>query len=81
MFSMGIGAIPAARLKTTRRDASAEQVLFALGRHWAVAPALTRRDTSERLSTHGWQNVQLCTAAAAAGPHPKAEQLDDMQVR
>ena len=75
MFSIGIGAILAARLKTTRRNASAERVLFALGRHRAVAPVLTRRDTSERLSTHGWQNAQLCTAAAAAGPHPKAKHI------
>ena len=38
---------------------------------FTVAPCPTRRDTSERLSTHGWQNAQLCTAAAAAARVPK----------
>ena len=50
---MGIGAILAARLKTTRRDASAERVLFALGRHRAVAPCPHQKGY-QRTSQHPW---------------------------
>jgi len=35
-------------------------------------PALTRRDTSKRLSTHGWQNAQLCTASGGSASESRA---------
>ena len=50
---MGISAILAARLKTTRRDASTERVLFALGRHRAVAPRPHQKGY-QRTSQHPW---------------------------